>query len=191
MIHSLRLLIVCTVGAFLLFGCSSKDKKTPGPSDTVMGSSSGAREDWINETDVAYSEGLVPRDSSRYENTQVGPDGQVIPQAVYASVYFDFDNYGIKQSQRADLGKLAEYLKAHPKDRLIVEGHCDWHGTMEYNLALGDRRANSVKQYLTSLGVEPKRIDTLSRGSLDATRGLSITQGAKDRRADIKLIQKS
>jgi peptidoglycan-associated lipoprotein len=70
-----------------------------------------------------------------------------------------------------------------------VEGHCDWYGTAEYNLALGDRRAESVSNYLGTLGITPLRIDKLSKGSLEATSGLSKAQASEDRRADLILLK--
>lgn len=169
-----------------LTGCPKKDD-APTPSDTVMGFGAHNREDWINETDVSYSEGLSQRDSSFYDK-----DGSHFDRShVLASAYFDFDNSAIKPSERTQLAKAANYLKEHPKAHVLVEGHCDWYGTTEYNLALGDRRANSAKRYLEQLGVQPNRIETLSKGSLDATKNLTKSDAYVDRRADVILVTKN
>ena len=78
--------------------------------------------------------------------------------------YFDYDKADIRPDAREALSKTAEFLKAHPGLRVTVEGHCDERGSTEYNLGLGDRRANAVKQYLASLGVGANSLDVVSYG---------------------------
>jgi peptidoglycan-associated lipoprotein len=80
------------------------------------------------------------------------------------TVYFDFDSHAIRADAQATLQKQAAWLKKNPSVRLIVEGHCDERGTREYNLALGDRRAYAVKEYLVSVGVDANRLQTKSYG---------------------------
>ncbi|NQU60990.1 MAG: peptidoglycan-associated lipoprotein Pal [Rhodospirillales bacterium] len=79
-------------------------------------------------------------------------------------VFFDFDKYNLDGAARKSLEKQAAWMKANPSVTVQVAGHADERGTREYNLALGDRRANSVKDYLGSLGVNPSRVDTISYG---------------------------
>ncbi len=79
-------------------------------------------------------------------------------------VFFDFDQYNLKSSSQATLERQAAWLKTYSGVTLTVEGHCDERGTREYNLALGARRANAVKDYLVSLGVDPSRVTTISYG---------------------------
>ncbi|HUQ87793.1 MAG TPA: peptidoglycan-associated lipoprotein Pal [Vicinamibacterales bacterium] len=79
-------------------------------------------------------------------------------------VYFDLDNAAIKDEGRAALSTNATYLKRYPSTRINIEGHCDERGTAEYNLALGERRANAVKAYLVELGVTGDRIVIVSKG---------------------------
>jgi len=79
-------------------------------------------------------------------------------------VFFDFDKYNLKPQSREALQRQAVWLKKFPSVTVTVEGHCDERGTREYNLALGERRANSVKNYLVALGVNPNRIKTISYG---------------------------
>jgi peptidoglycan-associated lipoprotein len=79
-------------------------------------------------------------------------------------VYFDLDNAVIKDDGKAALGTNATYLKRWPSTRINVEGHCDERGTAEYNLALGERRANAVKVHLVELGVPADRIVIVSKG---------------------------
>jgi len=80
------------------------------------------------------------------------------------SIHFDFDKYNIRPPDREILARHAEWLKKNKNARITIEGHCDERGTVEYNLALGERRANAAKKYLVSLGVEAERIKTISYG---------------------------
>ncbi len=98
-------------------------------------------------------------------------------------VYFGYDRYDLSSDARASLQAQATWLKAHGGVRITVEGHCDERGTREYNLALGDRRANSVKNYLVALGVDPSRIHTVSYGKeRPAVTGSGESSWSKNRR---------
>jgi len=79
-------------------------------------------------------------------------------------VYFDYDQAGVRNDARGALQKNAEWMKRWPSTRISVEGHADERGTAEYNLGLGERRGNSVKDYLISLGVPAERIMVVSKG---------------------------
>jgi len=80
------------------------------------------------------------------------------------TVHFAFDRYQIEDGDKPLLHKQAIWLNKYPRVRVTIEGHCDERGTREYNLALGARRANSVKEYLVAEGVALGRIDTISYG---------------------------
>jgi peptidoglycan-associated lipoprotein len=105
---------------------------------------------------------------------QAQPDSPTEPEAKQTAkqealnfkaerIFFDFDKYNIKTQFENGLQELAAILKEH-KLNLTVEGHCDQRGTTEYNLGLGNRRADSVKQYLMALGVSEQQITTVSYG---------------------------
>ena len=79
-------------------------------------------------------------------------------------VFFALDSSELSSNARAKLEKQAEWLNHYSRVRIAVEGHCDERGTREYNLALGERRANAVKEYLVALGVRANRISTVSYG---------------------------
>lgn len=79
-------------------------------------------------------------------------------------VFFDFDKSDLSMEARDTLATDARLLKAAANVNIVVEGHCDERGTNEYNLGLGERRANAVKNYLVSLGISPSRIKTISYG---------------------------
>jgi peptidoglycan-associated lipoprotein len=78
--------------------------------------------------------------------------------------FFDFNKADIRSDARDALGKTADFFRHYPQLRVTIEGHCDERGSTEYNLALGDRRASAVKQYLVSLGISADRLNTVSFG---------------------------
>jgi peptidoglycan-associated lipoprotein len=78
--------------------------------------------------------------------------------------FFDYDQYSIREDARANLQAAARALKQRPSIRITIEGHCDERGSEKYNLALGDRRAGSAKEFLVSQGIDSGRIDTISYG---------------------------
>jgi peptidoglycan-associated lipoprotein len=99
-------------------------------------------------------------------------------------IYFEFDRSRLLPEGKEILRRNAKWLKAHPEVQVTIEGHCDERGTTEYNLALGDRRAQSVKTYLVDLGVEPERLTTVSFGEeKPIDPGHSERAWAKNRRA--------
>lgn len=81
-----------------------------------------------------------------------------------SDVFFDLDRSDLKDDGRAALQKDAEWMRKWTSTKVTVEGHCDSRGTPEYNLALGDRRAQAVKAYLVSLGIGSERVQTVSKG---------------------------
>jgi peptidoglycan-associated lipoprotein len=80
------------------------------------------------------------------------------------TVHFAYNAYNIDDEARTTLQRQGAWLQKYPSVRVTVQGNCDERGTEEYNLALGARRANAVKEYLVSLGVSPDRVDTISYG---------------------------
>ncbi len=82
----------------------------------------------------------------------------------FSDIFFDFDQYLLTEEAQKISQKNAEWLRSHPNARVLIEGHCDERGTVEYNLALGERRAQSVKDYLLNLGISPDRISMISYG---------------------------
>ena len=85
-------------------------------------------------------------------------------QVVGNGVYFALDEYDLNGAAQATLRGQASWLGQNPSRTIVVEGHCDARGTREYNLGLGERRANAVKDYLVSLGVASSRVRTISYG---------------------------
>lgn len=79
-------------------------------------------------------------------------------------VFFGFDKSSLSEDMKATLTRQAEWLKAHPNRRVLIEGHCDERGTREYNLGLGERRADAAAKFLIEKGVDGSRIRTISYG---------------------------
>ncbi len=101
-------------------------------------------------------------------------------------VYFDFDRSEIRPEYVDTLRAHAEYLVNTPSARLVIEGHCDERGSREYNIALGERRANAVKRFLEAEGVSPVQLDTVSYGEeRPVDPGHNEEAWAKNRRAEL------
>lgn len=99
-------------------------------------------------------------------------------------VFFDFDKSDLKPAARTTIQRWSDYLKKYPNLTVTVEGHCDERGTRDYNIALGERRATAVKNFLTSLGIDRKRVSTISYGKeRPAVIGSNEAAWAQNRRA--------
>jgi len=101
-------------------------------------------------------------------------------------VFFDFDQWSIREDQKEVMAKNSQWLKSNPNVKVRLEGHCDERGTAEYNLALGQKRAEGVKSFLEGLGISSQRMATISYGEerpLDP--GHNEEAWAKNRRVDI------
>ena len=108
----------------------------------------------------------------------------VWPQEVADRVFFDTDKYTVKPEGRDLLGKWIVFLQSHPRDQLMIEGHSDERGPREYNLALGERRAASIKEFLVAGGIQAERIKTVSYGKeRPAVLGSNEPAYAQNRRA--------
>lgn len=100
------------------------------------------------------------------------------------TIYFDTDRYNIDSVDAAALQMQAQWLQRYPSKRATLEGHADERGTRDYNLALGERRANSAKNYLVSVGIDPSRLSTVSYGKeRPVALGSDEASWAKNRRA--------
>lgn len=105
-------------------------------------------------------------------------------------VFFDTDRFNIDTADQTTLQSQAQWLARYPNKRITIEGHCDERGTRDYNLALGERRANAAKNYLATLGVDSSRIQTVSYGKeRPAAAGSNEQAWAQNRRAVTVTIQ--
>ncbi len=180
-----KFLLLALVPLILALPGCSKKKPDPTPQDTILGPG-GDRIDYTIVTD-AYTGESELLDVRAPDSDFMVVDNQ-LPDLL-SPVYFDYDLVSILPGQREILQDAAAHLLENPNDKLLIEGHCDWRGTTEYNLALGDRRANSVKQYLAALGVDEDRMETNSKGDFDAVEEGSSGQMANDRRCDLIVVR--
>ncbi len=176
-------LLACAV---LFAGCSKKPKR-PSPSDTVLGQGAGSVAPSAADLGAA---GLVDPSAAGLQNRSGVFEDENMIKGLIQPVYFDFDSSAIKASERSKLQEAQKHLNENAGHRLLLEGHCDWRGTAEYNLGLGDRRAAAARQYLESIGVAAAKIEIRSKGDLDAIENAAEDQMAKDRRVEIIILKK-
>jgi len=163
-------------------GCKKKPQAVTTTPEPPAAQNSGPSET-VNETPLKpiVDEPVTPRSMGAAEYNS---------QGLLKAVYFDFNKFDIRPDQRPTLQANADKLKADPLSRfkVLIEGHCDERNTNEYNLALGDRRANAVKQYLMTLGVPAARLRTISYGEeRPADPGHNEEAWAKNRRGEFVL----
>lgn len=109
---------------------------------------------------------------------------------VLNDIYFAFDRYDIRPKDAEILRKNLEWFRANPGKKVLIEGHCDERGTIEYNLALGQKRAEAAKAYLIKLGVNPEVLETISYGKeRPFDPGHNAKAWAKNRRAHFSVIE--
>lgn len=193
MFKSLRIVCTLFLAAFMLTACTKR--QGPTPVDTQIGGSKSGAGDYgdiipsgtgLGGAFGLGAEGLEPRGEGIGNGLY---NGREMVEGILPSVYFGFDSSSVSAAERGKVQQAADYLMENPSSGLLIEGHCDWYGTADYNLALGDRRANSVRDYISTLGVSSDRIETLSKGSLEATAGLSKADSSQDRRADLIILK--
>ena len=179
-----KLGFLALIAAVAVTGCSKKPKR-PDPSSTVMGPSG------LSATDLNLGAGSGGLTGDNVLDPRAGgtsADGDRTALAAQ-TVYFDFNQSALKGSERPKLEAAQKYLNDNPEARLLLEGHCDWRGTPEYNLGLGDRRAAAAKEYLVSLGVPDTRLEVLSKGDLDAVENADEATLAHDRRVELVVLK--
>ncbi|WP_005037098.1 OmpA family protein [Holophaga foetida] len=118
----------------------------------------------LAESDAAKAKAAAEAEAARRAEAEKAASFQRAAEAALKDVNFDFDHSGIREADKAKLQAIADFMKAYAQAKVQVEGHCDERGTVEYNLALGDRRAHSAYAYLTGLGVAEDRLSTISYG---------------------------
>ena len=150
-------------GCIALGACASKAPKQLPPEPTGV----------ATQTDDGANR-IIPGSQADFVQQMAGQD----------TIYFDTDKYNIDSVDAVALQTQAQWLMRYPAKRATVEGHADERGTRDYNLALGERRANAAKNYLVSLGVETGRVTTVSYGKeRPIALGSDEESWAKNRRA--------
>jgi peptidoglycan-associated lipoprotein len=193
--------------AAFLFGCPKKATKTeataeprvtekvmatrPTPS-TAGGDLSGsgsaaakqAEEQRLAQLLASRGEDIPIKESPAIEFTEPSAEDK----GILKPVYFDYDKSNIRPEYQPVLEGIAKWMGKKTDRQVLIEGHCDERGTDEYNLALGERRALSVRRYLVALGVASERLHTISYGEeKPAVPGSTEAAWAKNRRAEFKV----
>ena len=171
------LLLVLLLGLSLTLGGCSRSKPLTGPTDPG--------DDW-SERDTGMGADAFDPIPESVDQEGIRP-GQLLPFPEMRTIYFDYDRSEIRPDMLAEIEHNLRYLLDHPEDKVFIEGHCDENGTNEYNFSLGWRRANAVKDYYVSNGIDANRIGVVSRGEeFPAVVGHSESARAKNRRAEFK-----
>lgn len=185
LIYSSHVFLLC----LFLTGCFERTKNAPNPKP----------EDTILKSPVKLSAGTQSAHSGYFKQLP-GRDEKIRPSAgkkygnlydekdICASIYFEFDRAALSKESRDTLNQVSRLLEKNPQAHLLIVGHCDWYGTEDYNLKLGERRAKSAERYLLNLGAKEPAMETLSLGSTHATQGLPKENTWQERRCDLVLF---
>ncbi len=166
-----KILFTAVAAVFLITGCSKQpsleNAQNANNNTTQMQSEqnqSNANES-VNTQNAEVQTQTIPGAASVSANTNNQEFAKKVAKIV---IYFNFDKYNIRADQWPKVEKLAKILKSNPSNYTIrIEGNCDEWGTEEYNYALGLKRANTVKNALIKLGVDPKKLTVISYGELN------------------------
>ena len=133
-------------------------------------------------TDVSRSDPRPPATAERPDAPEAGAEAAILR---LDPIYFDYDRSDLRQDAREILSRHGAALVSQAGRRIVIEGHCDERGTVEYNLALGERRAHPVREFLIAYGVSPSRIQTISYGEeRPAAGGHGESVWSRNRRAE-------
>ena len=165
-----RILLLVVILSFtvLYFGCSKK--KVVKPEDAAIPPEQQEQQTTISPQDPdKKSRWMRPKEHiSEQDLAMIQPEEGVAKykeeKVIFDDIYFDYDQYDIRLDAESTIQNIASWLLKNTSSNVLIEGHCDDRGTNEYNLALGDRRAKAVRDYLTALGIAANRIETLSYG---------------------------
>ena len=187
----------------LISSCSKKNGLSPEDTALIKGTDRGSfigspddLDNSLNEDELSpigatisgidADDGLAPQDPFWSD-----PDALVSAERPFDPIFFGFDQYNIGSDERQKLQDIAIFLNQNPDIKILVEGYCDWKGTPAYNKSLGDRRATSVRDYLTDLGIESTRIEIISMGDEMATPNADPTTAGLERKAHFVILRDS
>jgi len=163
--------MLAAVAMLAVGACAKKapEELPPAPEGTDTGS-----------TDTGIGNAVIP-----------GSQQDFVANVSSDRIFFDFDQYNVDAEDQATLRSQAQWLQRNPAVRVTLEGHADERGTRDYNIALGERRANAAKNYLASLGIDPSRINVISYGKeRPAALGSNEEAWAQNRRAVTVVIER-
>lgn len=193
-------MLLCSAVALPLAACAPKsavvkeeikssvaEQKAASAKETVV-----VPEEKVAQEKVASSDLTAGAKKESVQYASLSPGDELTKKAVEAgklyTVYFDYDKYTVKDTDKGHLDKDAQWLKINAKVQVKIEGHADERGDAEYNLALGEKRALTVKKHLEAMGINSSRLSTVSYGKekpVDA--GHNEDAWAKNRRAEFNI----
>ena len=167
-----------------LSGCGKKTAEVPSKEDTTT----QLGDEFTKPDSLGVDQPDLPtiiEDGNFFDEEDINkPTAFTDPSKdMFDPVYFGFDQSSLSGEERLKVERVANFLMTNAASTVIVEGHCDWKGTTEYNLSLGERRASAVKQFLIAMGVQASRISVSSQGDLNATENGGNSSMARDRKA--------
>lgn len=179
-----KALALIAASLIMLAGCAQKTISKSDTQDNVI----NKQEQQRNNTDQKQT-GKIPSMPVESVDSNNSATARNVQDNMFKDILFDYDRYDIAGADRQTLRTVSDFLSKHPEAQISVEGHCDERGTGEYNLALGDRRAKAVKDYLVSLGIASKKIDTISYGEeRPSCKESSESCWSKNRRAHFVVL---
>jgi len=188
MLSARTLALVLCSAALLLWGCAKKEIQAP------LAERAGVVQTQPEHPPAAEQkkapEGITEEELMRREAQRQRALAEAAKQerSALKDIYFDYDSYAIRSDALPVLANLGDWLLANKGVTVVVEGHCDERGTIEYNLALGQRRADAVKDYLVKAGVEGGRVKTISYGKeVPIDPGHTEEAYARNRRAHFRI----
>jgi peptidoglycan-associated lipoprotein len=153
--------------AVLFIACSSKrtvvQPEQPLQEAPAQKTAATGQESVQHVPDRRYQERITDQQLAKIDTKEETPK-YIEEKGKFEDIYFDYDQYDIRADSQAVLQTVASWMLKNTAAKILIEGHCDDRGTNEYNLALGDRRAKSVRDYLVALGIASSRIETISYG---------------------------
>jgi len=197
---SFKTVFVFLVAAFMTAGCAKQDvvKKDEGivpatvakkldPPKSVEPKASATTTKQVATPPVAQATSTQPTSAQQSQNAS----SKAELQSALNKIYFDFDSANLSESSRNTLAKNAAALAKEAASKIRIEGNCDERGSAEYNLALGERRANAAQQYLVTMGVKQDRLSILSYGKeKPSVQGSDESVWAKNRRDEFVVVTK-
>jgi len=182
------LVVVIAVSAVIAFGLSACQKRVVTQPDS--GQQGQQQKDMTPQKDQEkVTEKKLDAKIESVDSKDKGAQYAESKDSMFSDILFEYDKYDVKDTYKQTLQSVASWMSKNTTARLSLEGHCDERGTNEYNLALGDRRAKAVKDYLVSLGVASGRIDVISYGEEKPVCSLQTEDcWAKNRRAHFTVL---
>jgi len=170
-------IVILVAAALLPIGCSKKKAPAAQPAAPTA-------------VTPSQEEAAPERPESPVTGEAAGGGEEAPARIVFRDAFFDFDKFNLRPDAIEALSYDAKLLSEHPEIRIVIEGHCDERGTIEYNLALGEKRARAAKDFLVRYGIEPDRIEIISYGEEKPfALGHNEAAWAKNRRAHFVIKQ--